>query len=132
VEPTTRRVDVPAPLRRGRLLWPALVGYVLVAASARPLTGPAAVAVLLPGCALLGVGLRRTPTRQRAVGRRTAATWLGLGVLFCLWELGAFLAGNDEAHPTFSILADPLLATYPGRVAGYLLWLGTGGWLVTR
>ena len=121
-----------APARWRRLVWPAVIGYALVAAAARPLTGPAVAAVLLPGGVLLVAGLRRTPGRRRRVGRRAAVTWLALGVLFCLWELGAFLAGNDEADPTFSILADPVLATWPGRVAGYLLWLGTGAWLVTR
>ncbi|MEU8260779.1 hypothetical protein AB0C02_09190 [Micromonospora sp. NPDC048999] len=130
--PTPRPVDEPAPVARVRLLWPAVIGYALVAAVARPLTGPAAGAVLLPGGALLAVGLRRVPDRLRQVGPRAAVVWLGLGVLFCLWELGALLAGNDEAHPTFSIFTDPLLDTYPGRVVGYLLWLGTGAWLVTR
>ncbi|MGR6317635.1 hypothetical protein Q2K19_04750 [Micromonospora soli] len=115
-----------------RVVWWAAIGYALVAAAARPLTGPAAWAVLAPGVALLLAGLRRTPVRRPRVGRRAAVTWLGLGVLFCLWELGAFLAGNDDAHPTFSILTDSVLATYPGRVVGYLLWLGTGAWLVTR
>jgi hypothetical protein len=35
-------------------------------------------------------------------------------------------------HPTLSTLADPVLGTYPGRVIGYLLWLGAGLWLVSR
>ncbi|MEU3452987.1 hypothetical protein ABZ671_05200 [Micromonospora sp. NPDC006766] len=130
--PTPRPVDKPAPVARVWLLWPAVIGYALIAAVARPLTGPAAAAVLLPGAVLLVVGLRRVPDRLRRVGPRAAVTWLGLGVLFCLWELGALLSGNDEAHPTFSILTDPLLDTYLGRVVGYLLWLGTGAWLVTR
>jgi hypothetical protein len=36
--------------------------------------------------------------------------------------------GNDSAHPTFSLLLDPVLEAYPGRLA----WLGVGRWLVTR
>lgn len=106
--------------------------YALLAGTARPLTPQAAVAVFLPAAALLWLGVRRVPRRLVRVGRPTAALWLGLGVVFCLWELGAFLWGNDEAHPTFSILTDPVFATYPGRVLGYLLWLGAGSWLVTR
>jgi hypothetical protein len=31
-----------------------------------------------------------------------------------------------------STLADPVLSTYPGRVLGYLLWIGLGVWLVRR
>jgi hypothetical protein len=58
--------------------------------------------------------------------------WIALGVSACLLELGVFLWGNDDAHPTLSILVDPVLATYPGRVLGYVAWLGTGAWLVSR
>lgn len=114
------------------LRYAAVASYALVAALGRPLTLPALAAVLLPGVPLLWLGTRRTPVRRWRVGRDTTVTWLALGVAFCLWELGAFLAGNDDAHPTFSILADPVLATYPGRVGGYLLWLATGAWLVSR
>lgn len=110
----------------------AVLAYALCAALARPLTLPALVAVLLPGVPLAWYGVRRGPRTSTRAGRRTAVTWLGLGVTFCLWELAAFLTGNNAAHPTFSMLADPVLADYPGRVAGYLVWVGTGAWLVRR
>jgi hypothetical protein len=48
------------------------------------------------------------------------------------FELVLWLGPNDAEHPTLSTLADPLLATYPGRVAGFVLWLGAGAWLVNR
>jgi hypothetical protein len=44
----------------------------------------------------------------------------------------AALWGNDLSHPTLSLLLDPVLETYPGRVAGWIAWLGVGRWLVTR
>ena len=110
----------------------AIAGYALLAAVARPLTLPAAGAVLVPGLALLWWGTRRVPNRSLLAGRATAVTWYGLGAVFCVWELVALFTGNDVAHPTFSILADPFLDTYPGRIAGYVLWLSTGAWLVTR
>jgi hypothetical protein len=47
-------------------------------------------------------------------------------------ELGLWLGPDDAAHPTLSTLADPVLSTYPGRVLGYLLWVGSGVWLVRR
>ncbi|HEX7745922.1 MAG TPA: hypothetical protein VF462_11745, partial [Micromonosporaceae bacterium] len=99
----------------------AIAGYALLAAFARPLTLPAAAAILLPGGALLWWGLRRTTDRAVRVGWPTVLTWIALGLLFCGWELVAFYSGNDPAHPTFSILTDPIFATYPGRVAGYSL-----------
>lgn len=110
----------------------AIAGYALLGAVARPLTMPAAGAILLPGAVLLWWGVLRPPAAAGRVGWRTAQIWITLGLLFCGWELVAFYSGNDPAHPTFSILTDPLFATYPGRVAGYSLWLATGAWLVSR
>jgi hypothetical protein len=123
-------VTVPAGRRLAVVV--AVGAYALVAALARPLTIPSTVTVLLPGVLIAVYGVRRPPSRPVHTTGATVATWIGLGVLFCGWELVAFSWGNDAAHPTFSLLADPVLDTYPGRVAGYLLWLGTGIWLVSR
>jgi hypothetical protein len=114
------------------LIYSAILGYALLAAFARPLTAPAVAAILLPGSALLLRGIRRAPIRIVRVTRSTVMVWVGLGLLFCAWELVAYYSGNDLAHPTLSILLDPVFATYPGRVAGYLAWLLTGAWLVSR
>ncbi|NMI02152.1 hypothetical protein [Pseudonocardia acidicola] len=112
----------------------AIAGYALLAAPARPLTAPAAVAVLAPGVLLLVLRARHPVAPLPSTARPVAAAvlWLGLGVLFGLWELAAALWGDDAAHPTFSLMLDPVLATYPGRVLGYLGWLALGRWLVTR
>ena len=53
-------------------------------------------------------------------------------MLFAAWEATAALWGNDAAHPTLSLQLDPVLATYPGRIVGWIAWLGLGRWLVTR
>jgi hypothetical protein len=55
-----------------------------------------------------------------------------LALLFGGWELTAALWGNDSAHRTFSLLLAPVLETYPGRLLGWLAWLGVGRWLMTR
>ncbi|WP_329105179.1 hypothetical protein OG792_31865 [Micromonospora sp. NBC_01699] len=126
--------DTVGPLvgRAAPTLAATIAGYALLAAFARPLTLPAACAVLAPGLVLLWWGARRVPHRTLPSGRATSVTWVGLGAAFCVWELVALFTGNDVNNPTFSILADPFLDTYPGRVAGYVLWLSTGAWLVTR
>jgi hypothetical protein len=64
--------------------------------------------------------------------RATAVTWTGLALAFCAREVVAYVWGNDAGHPTLSLFADPVLDTYPGRLAGYGAWLATGVWLVTR
>jgi hypothetical protein len=110
----------------------AIVAYALVAAVCRPLTAPALGAVLVAGIPMCWLGVRRRPRRARSVGRRSAAVWLGWAGLAAAFELAIWLGPDDHAHPTLSTLADPVLSTYPGRVLGYLLWVGAGAWLVSR
>jgi hypothetical protein len=110
----------------------AVVGYALVAAVCRPLTTPALVAVLLAGLPLCWIGVRRRPHRAQPAGTRSALVWLGLAGLAAAFEVGLVLGPDDAAHPTLSTLADPVLHTYPGRVLGYILWVGSGAWLVSR
>ncbi|WP_214364707.1 hypothetical protein [Pseudonocardia sp. H11422] len=115
--------------------WDAVIaGYALLAALAHPLTAPAAVAVLVPGVLLLALRARRpvVPLPPTARPRPAVALWLGLGVVLGVWEIVAIRWGDDADHPTLSLLADPVLDTYPGRVLGYLIWLAAGRWLVTR
>ena len=123
--------DKPAWVDR----WDAvIVGYALIAAVFRPLTMPAAVAVLIPGVLLLALRATRPvrPLPSGAVSPGAAALWLGLAAAGAAWWLVALLWGNDPQHPTLSLLLDPILETYPARVLGYALWLAAGRWLVTR
>ena len=121
-----------ASLRPDR--WDALiVGYALLAALARPLTAPAVLAVAWPGVLLLMVRARRPVARpSEPLPGGAVATWATLAAAVAGWWLVAFTWGNDAEHPTLSLLLDPLFDTYPGRLAGWLAWLGTGRWLVTR
>jgi hypothetical protein len=130
VDPTPDGTRPPSARRAG--VAAAVVAYALLAALCRPLTGPALAAVLVAGLPLCWLGVRRAPRRGRPVGGRSAAVWLGLAVLAGAFELALWLGPDDAAHPTLSTLADPVLSTYPGRVLGYLLWLGSGVWLVSR
>jgi hypothetical protein len=120
-------------LRGQAVRWDAvLVGYAVLAAFSRPLTLPAAAAVVLPAVALILLAAHRTPPPRVALTRRHVAPWAVLVALLAAWEATAALWGNDAAHPTLSLLLDPVTATYPGRLAGWLAWLGAGRWLVTR
>jgi hypothetical protein len=108
-----------------------VVAFALAAAFCRPLTVPALAAVLLVGVPLAWLGVRRTPDVP-AVSGRTVAMWGGVAAVGVTVELALRLGPNNTAWPTLSTLLDPLTETYPGRVAGYLLWLGAGVWLVSR
>ena len=118
--------------RRRAALAGGVLAYACVAALCRPLTEPALAAVLLAGLPLCWLGVRRRPARTHRAGGRSVAVWLGLGVVAGAFELALRLGPNDVAHPTLSTLADPLLATYPGRVVGYAGWLAAGLWLASR
>jgi hypothetical protein len=53
--------------------------------------------------------------------------WSSLFMSFVLWEAAAFFLGNNDAHPTFSMITDPFFAFPPTRAlagVGWLLW----GW----
>jgi hypothetical protein len=139
VQPREAPAAKTSPGGHRRLRWThrgaiagAVVGYALVAAVCRPLTWPALVAVLAAGAPLAWYGVRHRPSPAPPVGRRSAIVWMGLGSLAALLELGLRLGPDDLAHPTLSTLVDPALAEYPGRVVGYVLWLGVGVWLVRR
>ncbi len=110
----------------------AVIGYATLAALCRPLTVEAAVAVGLPAVALVVLAAQRRPPPRVVLARRHVAPWVGLVVVFAVWEATAALWGNDAAHPTLSLLLDPVLATYPGRVVGWTAWLSVGRWLVSR
>jgi hypothetical protein len=124
-------VTAPRLARRGGVAV-AVVAYALVAALCRPLTHPALAAVLVAGIPLAWIGIRRRPRRAAPVDGRSAALWLGIAALGAAFELAVWLGPDDVAHPTLSTLADPVLSTYPGRVLGYLAWIGSGVWLASR
>ena len=69
--------------------------------------------------------------------RAGAWVWAGWAVLVALWELAALLGQpnlltGSSSRPTISVLLDPALATYPGRVALFGAWLAAGWWLCRR
>jgi uncharacterized membrane protein YfcA len=88
----------------------------------------ALVAVLVPATAVLvAVLVLRRPRGPAARPGRTHLPWLAWVLAFGVWELAALFAGDL----TISLLMDPVLAVYPLRVAGWVLWLW-GGWLLVR
>jgi hypothetical protein len=110
-----------------------IIGYALLAALARPLTAPAVLAVAAPGVLLLVVRARRPVAGPAApLARGATVAWSAVAAGVAAWWLVAFTWGNDVDHPTLSLLLDPVFDTYPGRLLGWLVWLGAGRWLVTR
>jgi hypothetical protein len=90
--------------------------------------------VLALGGALVALGSTGRVPRRASPARLTrgAGWWLLPVLLLGLVELVDLLAGSTPAHPSVSGVLDPVLATYPGRVLGYVAWLGAFWTLVRR
>jgi hypothetical protein len=112
---------------------------VLVAGFAR-YSWPTTVAVGVPAATGVAIAWRR-PVGDTAGPRRIlpagAAAWAVVFVALALWELSALLlqpslTTGSWAHPTISVLMDPILATHLGRSIVLSLWLASGGFLLQR
>jgi hypothetical protein len=141
-------VPIAAPGWADRLVrarpTPALViGGLLYSVAAGGLarfSWPAMVAVAVPG--VVGVASAwhaapGPPAEAAPIRRGGAAGWAAVFVALGLWELGAWLlqpslTTGSPAHPTISILLDPLLGSHPGRSVGFAAWLALGWFLVRR
>jgi hypothetical protein len=117
--------------------------YAGAAALTPPLTTAAAAAVAIPSLALLvlaALDRRPTPPRSPAAAprvRRTALAWGTLALLAAGWDLAAWLQQPaydvaSHAHPTVSLLLDPVTAPLPGRFVAWCCWLYVGYRLVRR
>jgi len=101
---------------------------------------PATLAIVVPGVTMLALAWRGplpgTPALTRP-DQRGAWVWAGAFVALALWELVALLmqpglTTDSYAHPTISVLSDPVLASHPGRSVIMALWLCFGWFLVQR
>ncbi len=126
-----------------RLLLPAALAaaaYALIVGSFQRYSWPATAAVCLPASAgvivawWVSAGSEQEPQRLSRAGMAAwAFVWIGASV----WELTALylqpsLTTDSPAHPTLSYLADPVLASFPGRAVVLFGWLAFGWYLARR
>jgi hypothetical protein len=108
----------------------------LVIGATRSLTWPAAITVSGVGLVVCYSALTRPVERapSPAPGASTSGlvVWATIFVVFCLWELAAFLIGNNAAHPTWSMLSDPVLTWVPTRAVAAFAWIAWGERLVSQ
>jgi hypothetical protein len=126
--------------RRARwLLIVATLAYAFIVGGFARYSWPATVAVVIPGAIALVLAWRDAAGHRSTVGpidRLGAVAWASVFVAAGLWELTALLlqpslTTDSAAHPTISVLTDPILATHPGRSIALLLWVG-GGWFIMQ
>jgi hypothetical protein len=127
------------PWRSPLVAFGGVVYAVLVAGFAR-YSLPATIAIWAPAVAGVAIVWRRPvaePTDPTPIPAAGAVAWAGVFVVLALWELAALLlqpslTTTSWAHPTISVLLDPILASHLGRSIVLGLWLSTGWWLLRR
>jgi hypothetical protein len=116
--------------------WAVVAVVSVVVASTRGLTLPPTLIITFAGVSMWWIGRYAPPPRLDALpGPAPAggiAIWATLFVVFCLWELAAFLLGNNHDFPTFSMLVDPLVTWPPTRAVATVGWLAWGWYLLRR
>jgi hypothetical protein len=116
----------------------ALVASVLIGGFAR-YSSPATVAVLVPGVVALTLAWRgplHARPEPKALEPLGVVAWASLFVGLAIWELTSLLlqpsfTTDSYAHPTISVVMDPILAHHPGRTVTLFVWL-LGGWFLVQ
>lgn len=74
--------------------------------------------------------------KSRAL-QKSLVLFTAVGVIGCLIEVSSYVLGLPSAqamfdHPSISLLLDPFVDAFPGRVIFTGLWLASGIWLLRR
>ena len=115
--------------------WTGTAVFLVVMATTRGITLPPTIAVCIAGTTVWIIARHAPPEARPDVGPIAAgglAAWATILVIFTLWEAAAFFLGNDDAHPTFSMLTDGFFAFSPTRTLAALGWLTWGWYLLER
>ncbi|HEX6499483.1 MAG TPA: hypothetical protein VF054_10680 [Micromonosporaceae bacterium] len=132
-QPTDLATDPVRPWTRPAVLVPVFAVLALVGGFFPSFSIEANLYMIALGGVFAWLGLSgRVPRRPPAPVGRGAAWWLVPALLLAGVELVDFLLGSTDAHPTLSLLADPVLDRYVARAAGYFGWLTVFWGLVRR
>jgi hypothetical protein len=115
--------------------WSAALLFAVLISDARSLTLPASLLVLAGGLGIWWAGKYAPPPLPlpgAPVSAGGVAIWAVAFATFTVWELSAFVIGNNDAHPTFSMLSDPILSFGPTRALCAFGWLASGWYLLGR
>lgn len=114
--------------------------YAAVVGSFARFSWPMTLAVAVPGLAAVAAAWKAParpgpePPRIEPAG---AVAWATVFIVLGLWELANLLQQpsltvGSNAHPTISVLTDPILASHLGRSVFLALWLAFGAFLMER
>lgn len=114
--------------------------YVTVVGAFARYSWPASIAVFAPAAIGVAVAWSRPPRRAddpELLDRSGSLVWAGAFVTLGLWELTNLLlqpslTRGSQAHPTISVLMNPVLASHAGRSIFLAAWLALGLFLMER
>ncbi|HEX5495861.1 MAG TPA: hypothetical protein VFX70_14920 [Mycobacteriales bacterium] len=133
---TGEQTITTARSRRGvTAAWFGVVVYCWLAGGFDSFTWQSTAAVLIPGMIIFALGVARPPDRRPRpvpIGTAGAVAWSVPLLTFCVLEIVDDLLGSTRAHPTLSILMDPVLNIHVWRSMGYFVWIVVGWALVKR
>lgn len=133
-QPPELTVDLPRAWDRPAVTVPVLACLSLVGGQLPSFSTQANLWTLGTGGALIWLGLGNRVPRRPAPRRlgRGAVWWVLPAAVFGVFEAATFVVSAGSEFPTFSRLADPLLADELVRSAAWFGWLAAFWGLVRR
>ncbi|HEY9473447.1 MAG TPA: hypothetical protein VIS06_06275 [Mycobacteriales bacterium] len=134
---TTGEGTVSSPRARRGVVWAwvVVVLYCWLAGGFGSFSWQSTAAVLVPGLTIFALGVARPPDRRPRpvpIGVTGAVAWSVPLLSFCVLEIVDDLLGSTPAHPTLSVLMDPVLDVHVWRSMAYFAWIVVGWALVKR
>jgi hypothetical protein len=133
-QPSQLAAEAERPWVRPVVLLPVFALISAVAGLFPSFSLSANLLVLALGGTLFWLGFTARMPKRTSPRRLTgaAAWWLLPALLLAIVELINFMYGSTYAHPTLSLLADPLLERYLVRTVAYFGWLAAFWGLIRR
>ena len=137
-------VPITAPLRptRGFVAVAALgvLAYAIVVGGFGRYSWPMTASVVIPAALVLVAarpGSARSGPEPEKLGPVGIVAWASVFLALALWELTSLLlqptlTTDSYAHPTISVMTDPILASHLGRTLALVAWAALGWFLVER
>jgi hypothetical protein len=114
--------------------------YAIVVGGFARYSWPMTVAVVVPAVLVLVLarpGSIRSGPEPEKIGPVGIVAWTSMFLALALWELTSLLlqptlTTDSYAHPTISVMTDPILASHLGRSVALVAWGALGWFLVER
>ncbi|MGI8696809.1 MAG: hypothetical protein ACR2JQ_09180 [Mycobacteriales bacterium] len=118
--------------------WP-LIGlaamYSWLVGGLKAFSPTANLVIVGTGAVFLTIGAFRPPPKvppPARLGRRGVVAWSVLLGVFAVQEVINDILGSTHAHPTLSVLMDPVLGGHLAKSVAVFVWIAFGGEMLRR